>query len=357
MEYKEISPQKANDLINDKLASVIDIRCLSKINSGVIHSSIHVDRIELEPYVENNIRDRTENIVIVCEQGDLSKYAVNSLISLGYENVYSLKGGINRWIKECLPTEKLPDHLKDFRKFSKQIKLPEVGIQGQKKLFEARVLIIGVGGLGTPCAQYLTLAGVGNITLIDNDQIELSNLNRQVLFNETMIGKNKATAASFVLNSYNNNRTIDIVSQFEEDDFEKFSDYDVVVDCTDNFNSRSLINKFSIRYDIPLVQGSVHSNLGQVLVANTTGTAPCYRCIYPEFGVNEIRSCNEVGVMGVVTGIIGLLQANEIIKLILGVNNSSLLLEFDSMSGEVTKYSIRKRKDCLFCGEYYEENK
>jgi sulfur-carrier protein adenylyltransferase/sulfurtransferase len=223
--------------------------------------------------------------------------------------------------------------------------LPEIGLEGQEKLKSAKVLVIGCGGLGCPALQYLAAAGVGSLGIIDNDIVDLSNLQRQILFSTEDIGKSKVLTAKEKLEKYNPlisvntfierlevSNALNIISQFE-----------IIVDCTDNFSTRYLANDACVILNKPLVSGSIYKFEGQVTVFNYLN-GPTYRCLYPNPPQQEIvANCSDTGVLGTLTGLTGTLMANEVIKIITGIGNilSGQLLTFDLLSAQFQKFEYK----------------
>jgi sulfur-carrier protein adenylyltransferase/sulfurtransferase len=240
---------------------------------------------------------------------------------------------------------------KENERYDRHFMLKGIGVEGQKLLKNARVIIIGAGGLGCPVLQYLTAAGIGSIGIVDDDVVELSNLQRQVLFNESMIGTNKAVAAKETLEKLN--REINIIAYPNRLDnknaLEYFRQYDIVVDCTDNFSTRYLINDASVITDKPFVYGGIHQFEGQVSVFNYK-QGPTYRCLFPVPPDSAMSmNCSEIGVIGTIPGIIGMFQANETIKIILGIGEvlNGLLLIYNTLSHSIQKIKIQPNQDTI----------
>ena len=233
-----------------------------------------------------------------------------------------------------------------MNRYKRHIILSEIGLTGQEKLSNAKVLVVGAGGLGCPILQYLAGAGIGTLGIIDFDTVEESNLQRQVLFGTSSLGQNKAIAAKKRLEDLNS--TIKIVAYPEkltpQNTIELFENYDIIVDGSDNFATRYLINDASILTNKPMVFGAIHKFEGQVSVFNYEN-GPSYRCLFPkESKKNEVGNCSEIGVLGVLPGIIGTLQANEVLKIILGIGKviSGKLLYFNALTLETTTLKIKK---------------
>lgn len=244
----------------------------------------------------------------------------------------------------------------ELERYSRHILLNDVGLEGQKKLKKAKVLLIGMGGLGNPSSQYLAASGIGTIGLVDNDQVSLTNLQRQTLFQTEDIGSNKVSIAEKRLKGINPNTIIKTYphSFTFEKALKLVEEYDLVLDCTDNFPTRYLINDICAYAEIPLFYGSIYQFDGQASVFSLDNNSPCYRCLYPEIPDGDaLPNCNAAGVLGVLPGMIGIIQATEAIKHILGIGDSlsGTLLCYDALSMTFKRYNVNKRKDCQFCGD------
>lgn len=230
-----------------------------------------------------------------------------------------------------------------MERYSRHIILPEIGVAGQKRIRDSRVLVIGAGGLGCPLLQYLTAAGIGEIGIIDFDIVELSNLQRQILFQESDIGKNKAETVKARLQKLNSE--VQFTAYPIAIDFQNainiIENYDIVVDGTDNFETRYLVNDICVQLSKPLIYGAIYKFEGQVSVFNYQN-GPTYRCLFPEPPKNGVPNCSEVGVLGVLPGIIGTMQANEVLKIILEIPFvlSGQLVSYSAKTGETHKFRI-----------------
>jgi molybdopterin/thiamine biosynthesis adenylyltransferase len=294
----------------------------------------------------------------MCGSGARSLFAAADLARLGYASVCSLAGGFTRWKGEGLPVEVPPTLDAAAReRYSRHLLMPEVGEAGQVKLQAAKVLLIGAGGLGSPAAYYLAAAGVGTLGIVDHDVVDRSNLQRQVLHNDARVGTSKVASARQTLEALN--PTIKVVGHEEHlrsanvEDI--FSGYDLVVDGCDNFPTRYLVNDACVKLKLPNVHGSVYRFEGQVSVfwpARPQRPGPCYRCLYPEPPPPEAApNCAEAGVLGVLPGVIGLLQATEAIKLVLGIGEPlrGRLLQFDALSMRFRETRLRPDPQCPVC--------
>lgn len=333
---------------------VLDVRERSEWMDGHIPGARHVSRGLLDQSIEDAVPDRTRPIVVYCGVGNRSALAARTLTELGYENVQSLAGGLQAWKERGFSFE-MPIALRDdqMTRYSRHLRIPEVGEPGQAKLLDGRVLLVGAGGLGSPAALYLAAAGVGTLGIIDDDVVDRSNLQRQVIHDERRIGMSKVDSAEWSINALNPD--VAVIKHRErlvvENAAEIIDGYDIVLDGGDNFATRYLINDTCVRLRKPNVHGSVYRFEGQATVFGAD-TGPCYRCLYPEPPPPELApSCQEAGVLGVVPGIVGLLQANEVLKLILGIGDSlaGRLLTFDALRTEFRELRIPTDPDCVVC--------
>ena len=242
---------------------------------------------------------------------------------------------------------------KEIEKFSRQIILKNIGAAGQKKIISSKVLIVGMGGLGCPVAEFLTRSGIGTLGIADHDTVSLSNIHRQGLYNEKDINQSKVKIAKKKLNKINPKTKINIFNlKLNKNTFEKIiKDYDYIVDGTDNFESKFLINDLSLKYKKFLVTGAISKFDGHIFTFNFTNRKdPCLRCFYQEEKISdEILNCEYEGILGTVAGIIGTLQANEVLKKILniGQNLNGYILILDLLNLSFRKAKINKRKKCL----------
>ncbi len=240
-------------------------------------------------------------------------------------------------------------------RYSRQIMLPQIDIAGQQKLLNAKVLIVGAGGLGSPAAIYLAAAGVGHITIYDNDTVDLSNLQRQIAHYTADIGTGKAISSRETLNKLNPDVQIHAVQQRLEGDTlnEEVKNADVVLDCSDNFKTRFAINNACVKQQTPLVSGAAIRFEGQVSVFTSgQNNSPCYNCLYSSDG-EELQNCATNGVIAPITGIVGSIQALEAMKLIMGIGETltGRLLLIDGLTMEVNTMRLRKNTNCPTCGD------
>lgn len=333
---------------------LLDIREESELLDGKISNAIHIPRGFLELRIEQLVPSRDEEIVVYCAGGTRSILATESLIEMGYTNVSSLGGGIKGWkdAGEKIEAVEKPNSLYQQR-YGTQMRLPQVGEDGQKKLSDAKVLIVGAGGLGSPVAYYLAAAGVGSIGLIDDDVVDVSNLQRQILHTADRVGIPKVDSAQMTLK--NLNPTIQINTYKMRLNASNVDEilplYDIVVDGCDNFETRFLVNDACLKHKKLNVHGSIFWFEGQATVF-CSPEGPCYRCLYPvPPSADMAPNCAEAGVLGVLPGTIGLIEATEVIKLILGIGKNLIgrLIVYDSLEMEFQELNIRKNSECEAC--------
>jgi molybdopterin/thiamine biosynthesis adenylyltransferase/rhodanese-related sulfurtransferase len=336
---------------------LVDVREKNEWNEGHIPGAIHVPRGYLELQIEEAVPDKSKKVVLYCAGGVRSLMAGNTLQQMGYEDVVSMAGGFGQW-KASGYNFVQPRTMSDAqaKRYSRHILIPEVGEQGQFKLLDSRVLLIGAGGLGSPAAYYLAAAGVGTLGIIDADVVDDSNLQRQILHNTSRIGQYKAESARQTLTELNPDVKVNTyIERLDEENVHRIiADYDVIVDGTDNFPTRYLLNDAAILANKPVVHGSVFRFEGQLTIFKPYD-GPCYRCLYPEPPPPALApSCAEAGVLGVLPGIIGLLQATETIKLLLNLGDPMVgrLLTYDALAGEFNELRLYRDPNCPACGEH-----
>ena len=334
---------------------LLDVREPDEFAQGAVPGAVHIPRGQLEFAVEGRLVDKSAPIAVYCAGGVRSAFAAKTLQDLGYRDVVSVVGGFNRWKDEGLAWV-VPRSLDAAQRgrYHRHLLLPEVGEEGQIKLLDSKVLLLGAGGLGSPAALYLAAAGVGTIGIIDMDVVDASNLQRQVLHNMERVGMRKVDSARQTLTAMNPDlvvRTYD--TRLGADNILDIIDgYDVIVDGTDNFPTRYLVNDASLLKGIPVVHGSIFRFEGQVTVFHPY-VGPCYRCMIPEPPPAELApSCAEAGVLGVLPGIIGSIQAIETIKILLGLGEPLVgrLLTYDSLDQSFRTFRVRRDPACPACG-------
>ena len=326
---------------------ILDVREPEEYEQGSIPNALHIPRGILESNIENHIPDYEQPIVVMCASGVRSVFATETLHQMGYMTVVSMDGGFTQWKQIGLECEN-PYTLDSVQRsrYQRHLQLPEVGEEGQLKLLDAKVLLLGAGGLGSPAALYLSAAGVGTLGIIDMDVVDESNLHRQILHNVNRLGARKVDSAKETINSLNPEVKVITydVQLNSENVMEVLEGYDVVVDGADNFPSRYLLNDASVKLGIPVVHGSIFRFEGQVTVFDPRDGVT-YRDMQPQRPTeNTVPNCAEAGVLGVLPGIVGSMQALEVIKLILniGENLSGRLVVFDSLEMTFYEYEIKR---------------
>ncbi|MEZ4296889.1 MAG: molybdopterin-synthase adenylyltransferase MoeB [Polyangiaceae bacterium] len=335
---------------------LVDVREKDEWRGGYIPGAMHIARGFLEIQVEGKLRDKNAPIVLYCAGGTRSALAAKSLQELGYTNVESANPGFVRWKDLGFPME-MPPQLSDAQRerYSRHLLLPEVGEVGQQKLLNGKVLLLGAGGLGSPAALYLAAAGVGTIGLVDGDVVDSSNLQRQILHATSRVGMPKVDSAEKALTDLNPDvKIVKFEERVDSSNVDRiFEGFDVIVDGCDNFPTRYLVNDASVFKKKPVVHGSIFRFEGQVTTF-VPFVGPCYRCLYPEPPPPHLApSCQEAGVLGILPGIIGVLQATEAVKLLLGKGDllTGRLLTYDSLRMKFRELKLRRDKACPACGE------
>ena len=340
----------------DPAPVLVDVRERDEYEQGYIPGALHIPRGNLESRVERAIPDRSTPVVIYCASGNRSVYAAKTLAELGYEDVVSMSGGFQAW-KQNGHEWRVPRALspEQFERYSRHVLIPEVGEEGQLKLLDSKVLLIGAGGLGSPAAVYLAAAGIGTLGIIDADIVDVSNLQRQIVHTVDRVGQPKVDSAETAIKAINPGVTVKKYAErlTSENVLDIITGYDVIVDGTDNFPTRYLLNDASLVAGIPVVHGSIYQFEGSVTVYKPY-EGPCYRCQYPEPPPPELApSCAEGGVLGVLPGVIGSIQATEALKLALGVGDPLIgrLLLYDALAASFTEVTLRRDPACPVCGD------
>ena len=340
----EVDTATAAQLIKDNHV-ILDVREPEEFDQGALSAAIHIPRGHLESQIEQQLPERDTKIVVYCAAGARSAFAAKTLNELGYSQVVSMDGGFTKWKSEGRAWE-MPETLTAHQRnrYQRHLLLPEIGERGQQELFEAKVLLLGAGGLGSPAAMYLAAAGVGTLGIIDMDIVDESNLQRQVIHDTGRVGQSKVESARQTIGALNpdvNVKTYD--TRLDADNvLDLLSDWDVVVDGADNFPSRYLLNDASVKLGIPVIHGSIFRFEGQVTVFDPT-KGPTYRDYVPVPPPPELApSCAEAGVLGVLPGIIGSLQALETIKVLLNLGDPLIgrLLAFDALEMTFREYKL-----------------
>ncbi len=358
-EIREIDAAGALELHeSDDAPLFVDVREHDEWNEGHIPGAVHVPRGFLESRIEGVAPDHDRPIVVYCAGGARSAFAAKALDELGYGQVVSLAGGYTDWKRNGYET-KLPVSLDAAKRarYSRHLLIPEVGEEGQLKLLDSRVLLIGAGGLGSPASLYLAAAGVGTLGIVDADVVDESNLQRQIVHSTSTLGHYKVDSAKATIEALNPD--VEVVAYRERltsENIERIlgDGWDLIVDGADNFPTRYLVNDASVWHDIPVVHGSIYRFEGQVTVFKPH-VGPCYRCLFPQPPPPELApSCAEGGVLGVLPGIIGSLQANEALKLLLGIGDPLIgrLQLIDALGSTIDEVSLKRDPNCPVCGEH-----
>ena len=353
-QIEEVDPSEVAQLLGEGV-TVVDVRETDEVASGKLPGAVHVPRGYLESRIDGVAPDRSQRIILYCASGNRSALAANTLVNeLGYEHVESMTGGITLWkdrgYEVQVPRTFTPEQRE---RYSRHLLVPEVGADGQQKLLDAKVLLLGAGGLGSPTALYLAAAGVGTIGIVDDDVVDLSNLQRQVIHSTSRIGTPKVDSAEQVIKDLNPD--VEVVKYRTRLDasniMEIVEGWDIVVDGVDNFPTRYLLNDATVRLQIPVVSAAILGFEGQLSVFKPY-EGPCYRCLFRQPPPAELApSCGANGVLGVLPGTMGLLQATEVVKLIIGAGEPLIgrLLMYDALAASFTEIKVRREPECPIC--------
>ena len=355
-QISEVDPREVHEMAqNGNGAVIVDVREQQEFEESHIPGALHVPRGHLESRIEGAAKDRSQRVILYCASGNRSALAAKTLHDeLGYENVESMTGGITLWKDRGFDVE-VPRRLTDEQRerYSRHLLVPEIGIEGQLKLLDAKVLLLGAGGLGSPTALYLAAAGVGTLGIVDDDEVDLSNLQRQIIHSNDRVGVAKVDSAEEAINGLNPD--VEVVKYQTRLDasniMEIIEGYDVIVDGVDNFPTRYLLNDASVRLKIPVVSASILGFDGQLSVF-APYQGPCYRCLYPTPPPAELApSCGANGVLGALPGVMGVLQAIEVVKLATGSGEPLIgrLLLYEALSTQFTDLKLRRDPDCPIC--------
>ncbi len=335
---------------------LIDVREDDEFDAGHVESAIHIPLGALTDRIGTIVEDPATEIVLYCATGARSGIGAVFLTGAGYPNVFNMGGGFERWKAEDLPWTAPPGLTPEqVGRYNRHINLPDVGFAGQLRLLESRIVIVGAGGLGSPVALYLAAAGVGTIGIVDHDRVDDSNLQRQILHSLESVGSSKTESARQRILGLNPDVKVEAhdVKLDSSNVLSILAGYDVIVDATDNFPTRYLINDASLHLGVPVVHGSIYRFEGQVAVFDPYN-GPCYRCLFELPPPPELApSCELGGVLGVLPGVIGTLQATEALKLVLGIGeplNGTLLL-YDALEQDFTRLSVARQPDCPACSD------
>ena len=359
-QIQEVDPSEVHELIDEGVA-VIDVRETEEYSAGHLPGAKHVPRSYLETRIEGVVPDRSTQVILYCQSGNRSAYAARTLTEeLGYEHVRSMTGGITLWKDrgyEVVVPRALSAEQRD--RYSRHVLIPEIGIEGQLKLLDAKVLLLGAGGLGSPTALYLAAAGVGTLGIVDDDVVDLSNLHRQVIHSTQRVGIPKVDSAEESIHALNPDvNVVKYQTRIDASNIMEIIDgYDVIVDGVDNFPTRYLLNDATVRLKIPVVSASILGFDGQLSVFKPYD-GPCYRCLFREPPPAELApSCGANGVLGVLPGTMGLLQATEVVKLILDIGEPAIgrLLLYDALGATLTEVKVHRDPECPICSRDPEE--
>jgi len=355
----EVTPAQA-EALRAAGAVLVDVREPDEVAAGSPTGALRLVRGFLELRIEEAVADPSETVLVMCAGGVRSLFAAEGLRQLGYSDVRSVVGGFNRWKSDGLPVE-MPKTLdaEQRERYGRHLLIPEVGERGQQKLLESKVLLIGAGGLGSPAALYRAAAGVGTSGLVDDDVVDRSNLQRQLLHRDDQVGQPKVDSAARTLKDLNpgvivNKHSERLTSRNVE---QVFDGYDVIVDGSDNFPTRYLVNDATVKMKLPNVHGAIFRFDGQVSVfwpAYPKRRGPCYRCLYSQPPPPELApSCAEAGVLGVLPGVIGTLEAIETIKLLLDIGDPLVgrLIAYDALKQSFMEFRVDPDPNCKWCAD------
>jgi sulfur-carrier protein adenylyltransferase/sulfurtransferase len=353
-EIEEVDPAAVHELMDEGVV-IVDVREQEELALGQLPQAVHVPRGYLESRIEGIVPDKSTPLIVYCASGNRSAYAARTLTQeLGYDSVRSMTGGITLWkdrgYEVVIPHTLNPEQQ---QRYSRHLLIPEIGAEGQQRLLEAQVLLLGAGGLGSPTALYLAAAGVGTLGIVDDDVVDLSNLQRQVIHTTERLGVPKVDSAEESIRALNPD--VNVIKYPVRVDasniMEIIDSYDVIVDGVDNFPTRYLLNDASVRTKIPVVSASILGFDGQLSVFKPY-EGPCYRCLFREPPPAELApSCGANGVLGVLPGTMGLLQATEVVKLIVGIGEPAIgrLLLYDALAATLTEVKVHRDPDCPIC--------
>jgi molybdopterin/thiamine biosynthesis adenylyltransferase/rhodanese-related sulfurtransferase len=351
----EIDPSAVSEVAGSDGVVIVDVRESDEWDAGHLPGAKHVPRGHLESRIEGAAPDRSQRVLLYCASGNRSALAAKTLRDeLGYEHVESMTGGYTLWKDRGYAVEVPRTFTPEQRqRYSRHFLLPEVGVEGQQKLLDAKVLLLGAGGLGSPTALYLAAAGVGTLGIVDDDTVDVSNLQRQIIHTTDRVGTPKVDSAEKAIHDLNPDVT---VRKYEtrldaSNIVDIIKDYDIVVDGVDNFPTRYLLNDASVRLKIPVVSAAILGFEGQLSVF-APYDGPCYRCLFRQPPPAELApSCGANGVLGVLPGTMGLLQATEVVKLIIGAGDPLIgrLLIYDALGATTTELKVRRDPECPIC--------
>ena len=361
-----MTPEQLAQLLTNMAANqrflLLDVRQADEVRTGYIAGAKHIALAHLASTIVRDVPDVQTKLIVYCETGVRSQQAALELSRLGYRNVYQLDRGLAGWKASGNPVQVNAEQpgaslltFEQQERYSRHLRLPDFGEQQQRRLLDSRVLIVGLGGLGSPAALYLAAAGVGRLGLLDADTVELSNLQRQILHSHSRLGNPKVASAAAVLTDINHDVSIDTyATRLDTANVQPIfsSGWDAIIDGCDNFATRYLVNDASYLHCIPVVHGSVSRFEGRVTTFMPRH-GPCYRCLFPQAPLEgACQTCEQAGVLGVLPGVIGVLQATEAIKLLLGLGEPLLgrLLTYHALTMEFRTLHYGRRPSCTLCG-------
>jgi len=354
---EEIDPARARQEIERDGALLVDVREPYEWDEAHLAGAKLAPMATVRDRIAELAPDHSRRVILLCRVGNRSARAADTLgAELGYENVASIAGGIEAWRDAGLPVIEAEGLTPEQRmRYSRHTLLPEVGVEGQLKLLDSKVLLIGAGGLGAPSAFYLAAAGIGTLGLVDDDVVDESNLQRQVIHNTERVGMPKTESARISIEALNPDvEVVEHRGRLGPDNIlDIIGGYDILVDGADNFPTRYLLNDAAVRLRKPVVSASILAFDGQISTF-VPYEGPCYRCLYPVPPPPELApSCGAAGVLGVMAGVMGLLQANEVIKLAAGIGEPLIgrLLLYDSLGTRFTELKVKRDPDCPICGD------
>ncbi len=354
MSVERIAPAEALRRVRAGVA-LVDVRSPDERALGMAEGAQGIVSAELLETAASRFPGPSTALMLICQRGTRSLAAAEALAARGFRGIASVDGGTERWRAEGLPMQERAEDEDFLDRYSRQIRLPQVGLAGQKKLEAATITVVGAGGLGSPAAFYLAAAGIGRLRLVDDDVVDRSNLQRQILHANDRVGEPKVDSARRTLSALNPRTNIEAINlRIDASNVDAvIADSDVVLDGADNFPVRHVLNEACLRLGKPLVYGAVQRFEGQVSVFDAgrhRGAAPCYRCLFPE-APTDAPNCAEAGVLGVLPGVVGMLQATEAIKLVLGIGEplAGRLLSFDALSMRFREARIAVDPECPAC--------
>jgi molybdopterin/thiamine biosynthesis adenylyltransferase/rhodanese-related sulfurtransferase len=340
---------------------LIDIRTAQEMKMGVPSGAIRMTADEVLSKFSGASEGPAQGAYILCAVGVRSLSLVRQLRSRGLDGFFNVAGGFRAWTQAGLPTG-YPRGLNAGQadRYSRHLVMPQLGPEGQRKLLACRMLLVGLGGLNSPAALYLAAAGVGTLGLVDDDSVERSNLQRQVIHADSRIGEKKIQSAAKNIQALNPEVEIELFDQRVDNGNAAtlVQGWDIVIDGTDNFPARYALNEACLQHRVPLVYGGVMRFQGQVSVFWPGGSSPgeswpCFQCAFPQApAAEDVPGCAVAGVLGVLPGITGTLQASEALKLALGIGQplTGRLLMFDALNMDFRQARLKSRPDCPACG-------